>query len=412
MPAALPTLALLQTLVGRRSTVWTNSAAMQIGYLISGAGHVGLIGWVVLGGLLRPAPPPLEVQQVSVISSAAFDALTATAPPAPDVTPVVQPAPPVEETAPQTQTNTDVARPAPDAPDALDVPQSENVPQVPTPPQRPAPVEDLAPELALPAPDVPPAGPETPERAETPVPRPSDRVAPQAVAAPDPEAAPDLERREAVTAAEDGDSPAEPQEATAPEEAATEIVTEAEEPAAVATAAPLGSVRPPSRRPQPPQQTAEAAEPAPNETSASAEETAQDAPEEDPLAAALAEALAASDAPTAPDAPRGPPLSAGEQEALRVAVSTCWNVGSLSSEALRTTVVVGVSMLQNAKPIQGSIRLISSEGGSSTAARQAFEAARRAIIRCGARGFNLPVEKYDHWKDIEMTFNPERMRIK
>jgi hypothetical protein len=24
----------------------------------------------------------------------------------------------------------------------------------------------------------------------------------------------------------------------------------------------------------------------------------------------------------------------------------------------------------------------------------------------------LPVEKYDHWRDIEMTFNPERMRIK
>ena len=40
------------------------------------------------------------------------------------------------------------------------------------------------------------------------------------------------------------------------------------------------------------------------------------------------------------------------------------------------------------------------------------EAARRAIIRCGASGYNLPVEKYDQWRDIEMTFNPERMRIK
>jgi hypothetical protein len=107
-----------------------------------------------------------------------------------------------------------------------------------------------------------------------------------------------------------------------------------------------------------------------------------------------------------------PPLSAGEKEGLRVAVSNCWNVGSLSSEALRTTVVVTVSLEQNGRPVLSSITLASSEGGSQTAARQAFEAARRAIIRCGASGFQLPPEKYSQWQEIEMTFNPERMRIK
>ncbi|MDZ4134880.1 MAG: energy transducer TonB, partial [Paracoccaceae bacterium] len=45
-------------------------------------------------------------------------------------------------------------------------------------------------------------------------------------------------------------------------------------------------------------------------------------------------------------------------------------------------------------------------------ARQAYEAARRAIIRCGATGFKLPAEKYDQWRNIEMVFNPEKMRIK
>jgi len=38
-----------------------------------------------------------------------------------------------------------------------------------------------------------------------------------------------------------------------------------------------------------------------------------------------------------------------------------------------------------------------------------FETARRAIIRCGADGFPLPVEKYGQWREIEMTFNPEGM---
>jgi len=112
------------------------------------------------------------------------------------------------------------------------------------------------------------------------------------------------------------------------------------------------------------------------------------------------------------DRPSGPPLTSGEKDALRVAVQQCWNVGSLSSDALRTTVVVAVSMGEDGKPNNGSIRMLSASGGGDSAAKQAFEAARRAIIRCGSRGFNLPVEKYDSWRDIEMTFNPEKMRIK
>ena len=77
-----------------------------------------------------------------------------------------------------------------------------------------------------------------------------------------------------------------------------------------------------------------------------------------------------------------------------------------------TTVVVAVNLSPEGRPESGTIRMLSSSGGSGDAAKQAFEAARRAIIRCGASGFDLPAEKYDQWRDIEMTFNPERMRIK
>ena len=126
---------------------------------------------------------------------------------------------------------------------------------------------------------------------------------------------------------------------------------------------------------------------------------------------ALAAALSGGADVEAPE-PSGPPLTSGEKDALRVAVSQCWNVGSLSTEALKTTVGVGGSLAHDGKPDSGSIRLLSSTGGSATAAKQAYEAARRAIIRCGSRGFQLPPEKYAQWRDIEMTFNPERMRIK
>ena len=106
------------------------------------------------------------------------------------------------------------------------------------------------------------------------------------------------------------------------------------------------------------------------------------------------------------------PLSEKVAIALSPAVQQCWNVGSLSSLALETTVVVALSLTQDGKPLVSSIRLVSSEGGTSASVKQAFETARRAIIRCGARGFDLPSDEYDQWKDLEMTFDPKGMRIK
>ena len=50
--------------------------------------------------------------------------------------------------------------------------------------------------------------------------------------------------------------------------------------------------------------------------------------------------MTGADAGSAPAAPAGPPLTFGQREGLRVAVSQCWNVGSLSTEALRTIVTI------------------------------------------------------------------------
>ncbi|WP_176250998.1 hypothetical protein [Sulfitobacter sp. HGT1] len=116
-------------------------------------------------------------------------------------------------------------------------------------------------------------------------------------------------------------------------------------------------------------------------------------------------------APTAPYLPSEASLSPEEKQAFLLAVSACWTVGSLSSEALRTTVTVEMAMKPDGTPIAGSIQLASSFGGSEAAVTQAFEAARRSIIRCGARGFPLPAEKFDAWKEMTLMFNAERMRI-
>ncbi|WP_050932020.1 hypothetical protein, partial [Aestuariivita boseongensis] len=290
--------------------------------------------------------------------------------------------------------------PTPDAepertqPETAETPPPDETPIATPEPLQPADVTDTAPELSQPGSEVAAALPPS----DTPQPRPSERVAPEAVAPPDPEAAPDEVEREAVVP-EEGETatPSDPQEATAPEEAAPEIVTEAEKPAG----APIRSLRPTTRPSGPTVAEAPEPEPTPDRTAAAVDD-------------AVAAALAENSEPRAetPRAPSGPPLSAGERDALRVSVSNCWNVGSLSTAALSTTVVVAVDMQEDGRPVASSIRMLDFSGGPESAARQAFEAARRAIIRCGARGFPLPVEKYDHWREIEMTFNPENMRIR
>ena len=72
------------------------------------------------------------------------------------------------------------------------------------------------------------------------------------------------------------------------------------------------------------------------------------------------------------------------------------------------TVVLGMQMTPEGKVKPGSLRLISSKGGTQAATKTAFQAARRAILRCQKGGYNLPEEKFEYWKEIEMTFNPRQ----
>ena len=366
---------------------------MNAGQIISGVGHVGLIGWVLFGGAFQSDPLPFEVTEVSVISASDFEALLASDQAPEPVTDVALPVEPETPVAPADTPQTD-APPEAVQPQASEPPVAETLPQTPAPlPPQPETTEVVPLPQLEPSPNV-----DLQTALVRPKARPADRIAPQPVAQPNPETTPDIDVAPEVSA-EVSEAPVEeaPQEATAPEEAAPEIVTEADE----QTNAPLASVRPPARRP------AALAQQAPSEEAPS--DAIADAVS-DAVSDALADALEEAAPAATPSVPSGPPLTAGETDALRVAVAQCWNVGSLSSEALNTTVVVAMSMNRDATPVVGSIRLETFTGGSDAAARQAFEAARRAIIRCGARGYGLPDEKYEQWKEIEITFNPERMR--
>lgn len=341
---------------------------MRTGYIISGIAHGLLMLWLLFGGLLMRSPdePLLAVADVSIISGEEFAALTAQA-----------------------------ARPAAPPP-----PEPTPAPPPPRPPAPPAP----EPEPPAPEPEPEPPAPE-PEV----TPPPADRVTNEVVEAPEEPlpVGPELVEQSTPSETAEPEAPVEELPAQAPEASTTEIVTEAEEP----SSAPTASIRPRARpaAPPPPAETARAPEPAPEPAppAADAIESAVNEAIDSAVSDALADVL--GDVAATPG-PSGPPLTSGERDGLRVAVSQCWNLGSASTDAMSTTVVILVQMSRDGRP--EGIELVSSNGPNQTATNIAYEAARRAVIRCGTRGFGLPAEKYDQWREIEMTFDPTSMRIR
>ena len=381
---------------------------MQTGTKISLAGHGLLLSWVAFGAWFPSEPLLFEVQEVSLISAEEFERLSQTRR-APQVAPEASTLQPPQESAAPEVSLPPQQRPEPEPP--TPEPLSPPIPDpvvAETPEQPPEPAEPEVPDTAPGVPEPPETTALVAPQPEVQQQRPVDRVAPVPVAPPEPDTAVDEIEQPEVAPDVGAETEQEVQEATAPEAASDRIVTEENESDEQTVTAPEQSLRPRGR----PIRRAAAPEPEP-EAASTPVETEDTQPQVDPSAVedALAAALSGGADVEAPE-PSGPPLTSGEKDALRVAVSQCWNVGSLSTEALKTTVVVGVTLAQDGKPDSGSIRMLSSTGGSATAAKQAYEAARRAIIRCGSRGFQLPPEKYAQWRDIEMTFNPERMRIK
>ena len=105
-------------------------------------------------------------------------------------------------------------------------------------------------------------------------------------------------------------------------------------------------------------------------------------------------------------------MSQAQADGLRLRVEECWNVGLLSLDAQQAIVTIGFEMTPDARPIEGSIRLVDAEGGSAAGQQQAYRTGRQAIIECGSDGYGLPSALYDQWREVEITFNPARMSFR
>ena len=361
---------------------------MRLGWYISGAGHAALILLVLFGGLFAGdrIPEVVTLSDVSILSEEEYAALVppGTAPEtqsdAPDVTV------PEEDTAPDT--------PSEDAAPAISEPDRVEVPDTPASPKLDLsqPVPDAV--VVDTAPPVPAAPTEQDGTSFEPdaVAAPAPRVAPvPQVATPEAETGPELIEDSAPDPEAPPEEPVEEDQPQAPEEASDRIVTEAEE---EKTYAPASSRRPRARPPRPTRVAEEPEAPANATDDAVAAALAEDQPEEQPIR-------------------RGPPLTGGEKEAFVVAVGSCWNVDS-GGRSAGVKVTVRFELDQRGLVIANNVELIRAEGGDSNAQRTAFEKARRAVIRCAIanNGYKLPPEKYDQWREIEATFNPEGMQFR
>ena len=86
-------------------------------------------------------------------------------------------------------------------------------------------------------------------------------------------------------------------------------------------------------------------------------------------------------------------------------IKKCW-VLDRSKKYSRISVILGVSFDHKGNPVSDSIYLVSASEGNSRDVQIAYRSARTAIKRCVGDGYDLPEDKYEIWKQIEIQFIP------
>jgi hypothetical protein len=381
---------------------------VDIGVKISGTAHAILISIAIFGAPIFSSDEenPIQISEVSLISLEEFELLTKENMPVfqsepepevqePELEPEVQEPelePEVQEPEPEPEPELEVQEPEPEPEPELEVQEPEPEPEVQEI------INESDSDLIAPIADEDNLGELTPEFNENAAPKAAEIISDVSNEAPEEPAdigALEDTSFEKVNGADEEKLEIELNENTPAEESTTQIVTEAEE--QKSDLVPSRTSKPKSR-PKNLKTTKEIA----IKPKLKPKEVVE--AEKDTTAESILESLKEKKEPE-PFLNLTPAQKESVGNIIRNKMRLCWNPPVGVENGLTNVMILGLKFDIDGKLVESPVNLTPNSGVGSL---QAFEAARRAVIRCSPYN-ELDPEIYDGWKELNLKFNPKNM---
>ena len=241
-----------------------------------------------------------------------------------------------------------------------------------------------------PKPEVAKAEPKPPPKPPAPPPAPKGSV--EQPPEPEPEPEPELEKVAVVVPEPKPKKEAKPKPEPKPEPKKT---------AAKKQRAPTPI---PPRRPAPPDQFASVLKTL-EELKTAPRQEQQDEKKAEPDFADMMKTALESDSPSTDI---GPELTITEIDLVKQQIKRCWNLPAGAKDA--HTMVISIRVAMSPDGLVQQVRMLdSARMNSDPFFRTMAESARRATLDRRCQPFRLPLEKYEHWKTMKLTFDPGKM---
>ncbi len=100
-------------------------------------------------------------------------------------------------------------------------------------------------------------------------------------------------------------------------------------------------------------------------------------------------------------------LAVSEIDAFRAQIQKCWSIPAGARDSENLVIQIRLGLNRDGSIAQGPFVLDTQNRRGDPFYRAAAESVLRAVHQC--QPFQMPVEKYALWRDIELTFNPQQM---
>lgn len=105
----------------------------------------------------------------------------------------------------------------------------------------------------------------------------------------------------------------------------------------------------------------------------------------------------------------GLPLSISEMDMIRSQIAKCWNVPAGAKDAHELVVVLNLELTQEGALLKVELANVSKDRyNRDSFFRAAADSAIRAVKQCSPLK-NLPPDKYNTWRMLELSFDPKEM---